>query len=180
MSQLSDHIGYRILRKRFRKVQRDKEVQNFDTASSAVILFDTSLPDCFSPVKDFAKFLKKQNIRTYVVGFVSQKEIPDEMLLWPGIEFITKKQVNWYGSPRGEVAEKLFNMQPDLLFVISMQEQLTMEYLTRLSEARFKIGCFRESDNDLDLMINPADKACEVGYFIEQVRHYIQLLNPKN
>jgi hypothetical protein len=178
MTRLGKKIGYWVLRKRFSKVNRDKSVQNFDTASDAVIVFDTMLPDCFPPVKEFVKYLKKQKISTYVLGYVSEKEIPQEMLLWPDIEFLTRKDVTWYGSPKGEIADRYFGKRPDMLFVINFSKSLTVEYLTRLSEAKFKIGCFTEEENDLDLMINPADKDCEVGYFLEQVKHYIHMLNP--
>jgi len=178
MTRLGKKIGYWVLRKRFSKVNRDKCVQNFDIASKAVIVFDTMLPDCFPPVKEFVKYLKKKNISTYVLGYVSEKEIPHEMLLWPDIEFLTRKDVTWYGAPKGEIADCYFGKRPDMLFIISFTENLTVEYLTRLSEAKFKIGCFKEEENDLDLMINPAGKNYEVGYFLEQVKHYVNMLNP--
>ncbi len=179
MSQLSDYIGKNVLNRRLKKVSRDKSVQNFETANSAVILFDASLPECFPPIKDFTKFLKKQGIATTVFGYVAEKEIPQEMTLWAGFEFITRADINWYGSPRGEKAELYFGNNPDMLFVISFISNLTIEYLSKLSTAKFKIGCYAENDQcDLDLMINPANKDCEVSYFLEQVKHYITLLKP--
>lgn len=179
MSQLSDYIGKNVLKRRLKKVERDKSVQNFETAGSAVILFDTGLPDCFPPIKDFTKFLKQQGIATTVFGYVAEKEIPQEMTLWSGFEFITRTDVNWYGAPRGEKAELYFSKNPDMLFVISFESNLTVEFLSKLSTAKFKIGCYAEDDQcDLDLMINPANKDCEVSYFLEQVKHYITLLKP--
>ncbi len=178
MHRLGKNIGYWLLKKRRSKIDREKSVQNFETASSAVIVFDTMIPDCFPPIKEFVKFLKKKNIKTFVLGYVSEKETPQEMLLWPDIEFLTRKDVTWYGAPKDEMAEKYFAKKPDLLFVLSFQENLTIDFLTWLSEAKFKIGCFTENENDLDLMINPASKECEAGFFLEQVKHYIKMLNP--
>ena len=178
MHRLGKNIGYWVLKRHFSKISRDKSVQNFETASRAVIVFDTTIPNCFHPIKEFVKFLKKQDIKTFVLGYVSEKETPQEMLLWPNIEFLTRKEVTWYGRPKDEIAKKYFSKKPDMLFVLSFQENLTIEYLTRLSEAKFKIGCFTENENDLDLMINPANKECEAGYFLEQVKHYIKMLNP--
>lgn len=178
MSQVTQNIGKRILKKRFRKISRDKSVQNFDSAQSAMILFDTSLPDCFQPIKEFSKFLKKEGIKTSVFGFVSQKETPQEMLLWANFEFITRKDINWIGSPRGEIAERFYKKTPDILFVISYKDILSLEFLVQLSKAKFKVGCYTDRENDLDLMINPGKKDCDASFFIEQVKHYIQLLNP--
>lgn len=180
MNQLGRNIGERILRKRFGRIVRNKSVQNFGTAQSAVILFDTSLPDGFPPIKEFKKFLKDKGIKTRVIGFVEKKEIPQEMLLWPNVDFITRKEISWYGSPKGEVADAYYSNVPDLLFSICFKPTLSMEYLVQLSRAKFKIGCYTELPNDLDLMINPPAKDCRVDYFIEQVKHYINLLNPSN
>jgi hypothetical protein len=178
MSQFSQNIGKRILKKRFKHVSRDKCALNFDTANSAIILFDTRVNNCFPPIKEFVKFLKENNIKTKVYGYLSQKEIPDEMSLRANYEFITKNDTSWFGSPKGDVSEKYFKSTPDLLFVISFTENLSIEYLAQLSRARFKIGCYTENENDLDFMINPSNKECEVGFFIEQVKHYVKLLNP--
>ncbi len=178
MTRLGKRIGYWVLQRRFSKINRDKSVQNFSTATDAVIIFDTLLPGCFPPVKEFVKYLKQKDINTFVLGYVSEKEIPHEMLLWPDIEFLTRKDVNWYGAPKGEIADRYFGKNPDMLFVLRFRESVTIEFLTRLSEARFKIGCYTEEENDLDLMIKPSNKDCEVGYFLEQVKHYINMLNP--
>jgi hypothetical protein len=180
MSQFSHNIGKRILRRRFNNVTRDKCAQNFDTAKSAIIVFDAMLPDCVTPVKEFVKFLKENGITTSVYGYLSQKEIPDEMALWKNFEFITKMDLSWFGSPKGKKADAYFNTVPDLLFVLSLKENLTIEYLTQLSKARFKVGCFTENENDLDFMINPAKNQCDVRFFIDQVKRYIKLLNPTN
>lgn len=178
MNQLTHTIGKKVLQSRFSKTERNKCVQNFETASQAVILFDTDLPQCFAPIKDFAKFLNQQDIKTSILGYVPQKDVPQEMLLWANIEFLTRKDVSWFGSPKGAVVETFFKKEPDILFVISFRDILTIEYLTKLSRAKFKVGCYTEKENDLDFMINSANKDCTVEFFIEQVKHYITLLNP--
>lgn len=180
MNKLISKLGYSVLRNRAKKVTREKSVQNFDTAKSAVILFDTSLKNCFPPIKEFSKFLKDNGIKTSVYGYVPQKETPQEMLLWANFEFINRKDISWYGSPKGEVVDNYFKKVPELLFVISFDQVLPLEYLIQLSKAKFKIGCFTENENDLDLMINPAGLACDTDYFIEQVKHYVKILNTSN
>ncbi len=178
MSKLSNYIGYRILRKRKKNIVRDKRVQNFDLANSAVIVFDTSIPNCYGPIKNFAKFMKSYDIKTSVIGLVQEKEIPEEMLNWHNFKFLTKRDITFYGKPKGEIALHFFEMEPELLFVVNYHTNLTIEYLTQLSRAKFKVGCFTELDNDLDLMIKPLDNDCDTGFFLDQVKHYVKLLNP--
>ncbi len=178
MSQFSQNIGERVLRKRVKKVSRNKTAHNFKSASTAIILFDVLIPDCFSAVKDFSKYLAKNSIKTKVIGFVSHKEVPQEMLLWANFDFITKKEINWYGKPVGPVAEDFFADEPDILFVFSFGKNLSIDYLSQLSPARFKVACFTEETNDYDLMINPPGGKCKISFLTEQVKHYINMLNP--
>lgn len=178
MSQLSQNIGKRMLRKRLKSITRNKTVQNFKLANNATIVFDALIPDSFSVVKDFTKYLKENGIKTKVIGFVAQKEVPQEMLLWANFEFVTKKEINWYGKPGGPVAESYFESEPDILFVFNFTPNLSVDYLSQLSRAKFKVGCFTEEKNDYDLMINPPGGKCDLDFLTEQVKLYINMLNP--
>jgi hypothetical protein len=178
MSQFSQNFGKRILRKRLKNAVRNKNAQNFKSASSATILFDALIPNSFSVVKDFSKYLKENEIKTKVIGYVAQKEVPQEMLLWANYEFITKKEINWFGKPTGPVAESYFASEPDILFVFSFTQNLSVDFLSQLSLAQFKVGCFTEDSNDYDLMINPPGGKCDLDFLTEQVKLYINMLNP--
>ena len=178
MSQFSQNIGKRMLRQGLKKINRNKAAQNFKSASKVTIVFDALIPDSFSVVKDFSKYLKEYGIKTKVIGFVTQKDVPQEMLLWANYDFITKNELNWYGKPGGPVAESYFASEPDILFVFSFTRNLSMDYLSQLSLAKFKVGCFTEDTNDYDLMINPPGGKCDLDFLTEQVKLYINMLNP--
>lgn len=178
MSNLSENIGTYVLRRRRKHVMRNKSVQNFEIAERAMIVFDASLPNCFPAIKDFTKFLTENKIRNSVLGFIDQKEVPQDMLLWPNFDFLTKRDINWYRKPISPVAEMFLSEEPDILLVLNQNKLLPLEYLAQLSKAKFKVGCFTESMNDYDLMINPSGDNCDTAFFIEQVKHYVQLLNP--
>lgn len=178
MSQFSQNIGRSMLRKRMKSISRNKAAQNFKSASKATIVFDALIPDSFGVVKAFSKELKEYGIKTKVIGFVAQKEVPQEMLLWANFEFITKKEINWYGKPGGPVADAYFASEPDILFVFSFARNLSVDFLSQLSLAKFKVGCFTEDSNDYDLMINPPGGKCDLKFLTEQVKLYINMLNP--
>lgn len=180
MNRLSENIGKRNLRMKLKNFVRQKSLQNFKLAKSAVIVFDTDIENCFQPVKDFSKYLSSQEIKSRVFGYVPQKEIPDNMTLWKNFDYFTTKDINWFGKPKGPVSEKYYGLKPDILFVFSLNPNLSIDYLTQLSEAKFKVGCYEEEKRDLDLMINPGKSNCEIGFFIEQVKHYLNILRPIN
>jgi len=178
MSQFSQNFGKSVLRKRMKNTMRNKTAQNFKSANSATIVFDALIPESFPVVKEFSKYLKENGIKTKIIGFVTQKEIPQEMLLWANFDFITKKELNWFGKPVGPVAEDYFTSEPDILFVFSFAQNLSLDFLSQLSLAKFKVGCFTEANNDYDLMINPPGGKCDLEFLPEQVKLYINMLNP--
>lgn len=178
MSKITDHIGRKILRKRFNKINREKSTQNFEIAKTSAILFDLNMSDSFNVIKEFARFLESKKIKTTVIGYSSEKEPPENILLWPNFNIITKRNMNWFGKPKGEIAESFFQEQYDLLFILSKEIQLPGLFLQMLSLAKFKVGYYTEDENDLDLMISPVKNPDDKSYFIEQVKTYINMLNP--
>jgi Family of unknown function (DUF6913) len=177
MAKLKEGIGKKILKRKKKGVQRNIHVHNFETAKSAVILFNTSDPESFKVIKEFRKFLEGEDIKCSVFGYVHQKEIPQELLFWKNYSFITKNDLNWYLRPSGEAVDAFNTADPDLLIDFTMDLPLELRFLIELSTARFKIGCFTEEENDYDMMISLSDNN-EIGFLAEQFKIYIAMLNP--
>lgn len=179
MVKLKENIGRRVLKRQKKGKDRDIRVHNFETAGSAVLLFDTAEPDAFSVIDAFRKHTEAQGIKCSVFGFVPQKEIPQEMLFRKNYLFITKSDLTWYLKPKGEVVEAFFSHDPDLLVDFTRDVPLELQFLVQLSTARFKIGCYTEGENDYDLMINLTERT-DIGYLADQIKHYVSMLNPAN
>ena len=179
MAGLRENIGWNILKRKLKAYSRDTVVHNFETAKSAVIVFDTSTPNAFPAIKEFREFVEKCGLKCNVYGYVPQKEVPQEMLFWKNFFFVTKSNLNWYLKPSGEAVDSFFNQDPDILVDFSQGLLLELQFLIQLSPARFKIGCYTEQKNDYDLMINLTEKD-DMAYLSEQIRHYVSMLNPVN
>lgn len=179
MAGLRENIGKRVLKNKKKGQHREVCVHNFETAKSAVIIFNASEPDTFQVIKDFRKFIENQGIKCAVFGYVKQKEIPQEMLFWKNYSFITKSNLNWYLKPTGESVDSFYNQDPDMMIDFTRELSLELQFLVQLSNARFKIGSFTEKENDYDLMINLTDQN-DVAFLAEQIKHYVSMLNPSN
>ena len=179
MAKLKESIGREILKRKKRAISREICVHNFNTAKSAVILFDTGNSESFKVIKEFQKFLESQKIKVNTFGFVHQKEVPQELLFLKNYAFITRKDLNWYMKPSGEATEDFYAADPDLLIDFTPNISLELQYLVELSTARFKAGCFTEEQNDYDLMISLDDNT-QIGFLAEQFKRYIAMLNPVN
>jgi hypothetical protein len=179
MAGIREYIGIRVLSRKLKNFQRETRVHNFETASSAVILFNAEVPNSFNVIKEFLDFLKKEGIASSVFGYVNQKEVPQEMLFWKDFHMITRKDLNWYMKPGGEMVDLFHSKDPDILIDFTKDLSLELQFLVQLSSARFKIGNFTEQKNDYDLMINASDHD-DMAYISEQIRHYVAILNPIN
>ena len=179
MAGIRENIGKRMLKKKLKSFQREVHVHNFDTANSAVILFDGSEAKSFQVIKDFRKFMEGKGIRCKAFGYIDEKEIPQEMLFWKNYSFITRKDLNWFMKPVGESAEAFYNQDPDIMVDFTRDVPLELQFLVRLSTARFKIGSYTEKENDYDLMINLTGNQ-DTAFLAEQIIHYVSMLNPSN
>lgn len=179
MARLKERIGKKVLKNKLKGFERQVRVHNFETAKSAVILFDANDPASFPQIKEFRKFIESKGIQCKSYGYVQLKEIPQEMLFQKSFSFITKTELNWYLKPSGEVVDDFYSRNPDILFDLSMKVPLELQYLVKLSKAQFKISAYTDEENDYDLMIKLTDQD-DVGYLCEQVKHYVSMLNPSN
>jgi len=179
MAKLKENIGKKILKRKKKGVNREIQVHNFDTAKTAVILFDTDEPDSFKVIKEFRKFVEGNGISCSTFGYVRHKEIPQELLFWKNYAFITRNDLNWYMKPAGEAVDAFYAAKPDMLIDFTLQIPLELQFLVQLSTARFKIGCYTELENDYDLMINLSE-TCDMEFLAEQFKRYIAMINPVN
>ena len=78
--------------------------------------------------------------------------------------------------PKNNVAIAFIEREFDLLFDLSMHDYFTIDYMTTLSRASFKVGRYRKKENDYDLMID-IHKEPEVKFLVEQIKNYVSILN---
>jgi hypothetical protein len=77
------------------------------------------------------------------------------------------------------VAEEFISKNFDILFDLSACNYFPLEYIIKLSIAKFKTGRYTEQDNDYDFMINTGENM-DLVYLIEQLKNYISILNNPN
>ena len=179
MAGLRETIGNRVLKNKLKGFHRETHVYNFETAKSAVILFDAQLHNAFHVVWEFRGFLKDKGVNCTIYGYINQKEVPQDMLFWKDIHVITKRNLNWYLQPGGEAAELFQQEKPDILMDFTIDQRLELKFLVQLSPAKYKIGCYTEERNYYDLMINLSEQN-DMSYLSEQIKHYVSILNPMN
>lgn len=179
MSGLARSIGKAVLKKQMRAVERVTVVHNFESASTAVLLFDASEPGVAAAIKDLQSFLSGEGVSSRAFALNREKVVPQELLMQKDIHVIGRKDLSWYRKAKGEVSEIYRAQEPDLLIDLSRDFSLEMQFLVQPSPAAFKVGCYTEENNDFDLMIHLKEDQ-DITFFVEQIKHYIAIFENPN
>jgi len=168
-------IGRLNLKNKQKNLKRRVQTHNFNTASSAGILFSPSDQESFDAVKDFLSYLTQNNMKVIALGYYPGQKIPEEYLMLKGINFYCNTDLNWYYKPKNEVVNQFINQDFDILFDLNLNDHFTTEYVGSLSKANFKVG--KSSENPYQDLVIDINKNQSVEYLTEQIKHYLNILN---
>ncbi len=117
---------------------------------------DTSYDTCKTAIMNFFRSL---DIRG-AVFFQDFRKIGSEDRLITSIQTtITKKDLDWIGRPSKYKLGVMEKEDPDLFISLIKDPEFAIEYLTKTTKARFKIGRKQMDGNLFDLVISdPAGK----------------------
>ena len=91
---------------------------------------------------------------------------------------LTVKDLDFWGLPKKEKVEEFTNIKFEVLFNIAFENNLVLDYITALSQARFKVGSSPDENNYFDLNIN-IDENRDAMYLAKQQIFYLSQLNKK-
>jgi len=169
-------VGNFVLKNKLKKLRRIKKVHNLKTAKRIGIVFNATRQDDYRQVLGFVKDIQDRGIEVKVLGFVNDKDVPDEYLFKKNFSYFLKKSINWYRKPVNPEVEKFLKEKFDILIDFSLDNDFIFNYIIALSPSRFKVGKFKEPNNQFDFMIK-INKDKDLQYFIEQARHYLEVIN---
>ena len=170
-------FGAYDLKRKSKRVKRNERIHNFTTAGTAGIIFNCCNEEEFRAVKDFKEFLESESIKTDVIGYVSEKSVPDHYLMRTGYNFFCQKDLTWYYKPNMPFTDDFIRKEYDILFDLSLKEFFPVNYIVKLSPSAYKIGHYRETDQ-YDLMID-IKKEKTLSFLISQIRHYLSILHTR-
>jgi hypothetical protein len=176
LDALKQKIGIRVLNNKLRNFNRIRESHNFDSATTAGILFTPTDQVSFEQIKQFLNYLGTYKLQIYVLGYIDSKTIPESFLFWKGINLFSRKELGWMMIPKSTVVTDFIDKPFDLLFDLSMTDFFPVEYISRLSKSKFKIGRFTTSHDSFDLMFE-LDHSNKLDNYLEYIKHYLNLIN---
>jgi hypothetical protein len=158
------------LARKVAQMNRYRVVPDVNTAKMIGVIWQPSQKDAFTWLKNY--FVREQIIFR---GFCIYEEVASPH---PDPNALTVKELNWWGLPRHEKVSEFVDMNFDILFNIAHSQNLALDYITALSQAKFKVGSSAGDNNYFDLNIN-IDENNDALYLAKQQIFYLAQLKKK-
>ncbi len=150
---------------------------NFNEIKTVGILFDASNTEDYDLVKRYVVYLREHSKKVKVLGFFSTKQIPSLTYSKLEYDFFSLKELNWYGKPSTHIINNFIAEEYDLLIDLNIYDHFALRYISALSKAKFKVGKYKEKDEEIYDMMIDSDNTQKLKYFLRQVDTYITMLN---
>jgi hypothetical protein len=179
IKKIKNFFANRVLKKELiadpRTIQPHKF--NFTKIKTVGILFGASDPEDFELVKRYVIYLREHAKKVKVIGFFSSKEIPALTYSKLEYDFFSLKELNWMGKPSSHIIDNFISEEFDLLIDLNIHDHFPLKYISALSKAKFKVGKYKEEDENIFDMMIDSDNTQKLKYFLRQVDTYITMMN---
>lgn len=150
---------------------------NFDKVITVGILFDATNSDDLEIVKRYVVYMREHRKKVKAIGFFNTKVIPSLAYSKLEYDFLSAKELNWYGKPSSVIVKNFIHEEYDLLIDLNVHDHFVLKYISALSKAKFKVGKYNEKDESIYDMMIDADNTQTLKYFLRQADTYIAMLN---
>lgn len=162
-----------------REMQHHKRTHKsvpFTEAKKIGILYDSTNEREYEIVKKFVKDIRAQQKDVLALGYYDSKELPSTRFAKLGLDFFTKKSLNWYMKPHHPLINNFINADFDILINLNIEKSFPLKYISARTKAKFKIGKYDKKNAPYCDMMIQTEESISLGKFIEQVLHYLNLL----
>jgi len=165
-------IATMLLRKRSARVKRRKMLYDFASAKYVGVVCAPQDEVNTRHLRDFLYHLTQKGIQYSVFAYFDGNEIPENYLYWKGLDFITRKDLDFFLIPKSQIVERFINEPFDILINCTVTQYFPVEYISHLSVAKCKVGIMREGEASYDLMID-IKKSPTIEYFLKNLEKYL-------
>jgi len=173
-------IGKAILTKKMARTKRKVYYSNISLVKKIGIAWDASKPEDFACLSRFNQKMHERNIEVKILGYFPGKNLPNQYTAIRYLTCIRKGEINFFYHPVSSETNNFISNRFDILIDINFEKLVPLQYVSSISDARFKIGLFESEtiNNPFDMMMeikNPVD----VENYLNQVIHYLEMINSK-
>ena len=168
---------YRFLHE-LRKFKREPEIVSFDDAKKIGIVYNASDESDSDCVKNYVKNVRSNFKKDILaMGFVDKNKLPAGQYAQFGLDFFTRKDLNFRMIPSNPIVTNFINEPFDILINLNGRS-FPLRYITAMSRARFKIGSFTNVGTECFDMMVSIEGDPGIKTVIEEIEHFLRLIRP--
>jgi hypothetical protein len=167
---------YRFL-KETRKISRKPEVVSFDKAESIGLLYDATDERNSETIKQYVKSIRANYKKDILaMGFVDKKSLHNSQYAQFGLDFFTRKDLNFSFIPVDPIVKNFINEKFDILINLNVERCFPLQYISAMSKAKFKVGCYSQNNRvDFDMMVKLKSDS-PLKTVIEEIEHFLRII----
>lgn len=176
-NKIRNKIGNYLFKREFAKTKRQRGSISFEKSRTIGILYDATEERNYEIVKTYVKRLRDDFRKDVLaLGYYNGLELPPMRFSKLGMDFFTKKSLNWHYKPNHPMVSKFIHTGFDILIHLNLEKNFPLRYICALTDAKFKIGKFEKNHQPVyDFMIKPKEKLT-LMQMIDLVNHYLHLI----
>lgn len=147
---------------------------NFDAAKKIGILYDATEPQNFEIVREYVKEVRSRQKDVLALGYVDKKALPQNQYAQLGLDFFTRKNLNWQLFPESLEVSNFIKEPFDIVLNLSSNTVFPLRYIAAVSKAKFRVGRFDESSIPCYDMMIEANPETDLKQFIRQAEDYLR------
>ena len=174
--KLKQKIAHFLFNRKMRGHKRNPRTVSFEKARSIGIVYDATEEKDYELVKNYVKEIRDQRKEVVALGYVDLLELPVMRFSKLGLDFFTRKDLTWYLKPNHHIVTKFTEQDFDILINLDTQKCFPVNYVSVLSNARFKIGKYDKKNSRFCDFLIKTDENTSLRQFIDHINHYIRFI----
>lgn len=173
LGDLRKRMHLYLLKKRVGQLQADSTIVNYNEAKKIGVLYNAADPADVALVAKYMQALKQKGKHVKGLAYIPDPKKAVDVTA----EHFTNKNVSWFFVPKGMDVESFTKERFDLLVNLYTKQCLPLEYISAVSEARYKVGRYIEDKTYcFDLMVY-MDEQKGLSSMIKEVDHLLTEIN---
>lgn len=161
------------------RIRHPRQAVSFDEASKIGLLYDATDESNYEIIRNYVKHLRSFHKEILALGYVDRKKLPANQFSQYGLDFFTRKNLNFRLMPNHPIVTNFINEKFDVLINLSSNKIFPLRYIAAVSHAKFRVGRFdRKYTNCYDLMINSKPDT-DIKEFISDAENFLRKINSK-
>jgi len=173
-------LGHNHFKKEMKRINRKPEVINFEEATKIGILYDATDERDSDSIKNYIKNIRsvyKKDI--LAMGYVDKKSTHQSQYAQFGLDFFTRKDLNFRMIPVNPVVKNFINENFDILIHFELGKCFPLPYISAMSKARFRVGRYSSSTTVyFDMMVNLKGEP-PIRTVMDEIEHFLRLIKKK-